>query len=272
MMRCALLITAASAQSLTDCSDSSAHLKNAAITLSPDPPVLGEDVTFTVEGTLDEQITSGEVGISLMMGPINFPLTIPFAINGPAAGSAGTPMKAIIGPFKYPNIKVPLISSTKGKIEIKEQNGEQIICTNFNLPAYSEIAPAQEYNDAPFEDCSDPSAHLTNLAVDVEPPTISKGVPFTVNIKGDLDEDVTSGSLDFSVNLSLFSFSINSPFSMTPAVKATEGVDVTIGPISLPNIPLIPNAKGSIKMAEQNGEQLACFNFNMPIAGESVSV
>ena len=41
---------------------------------------------------------------------------------------------------------MPRIKTTSGKIEIKEQNGEQISCTNFNLPAYSETAAAEPCN------------------------------------------------------------------------------------------------------------------------------
>merc|ERR1712080_651576 len=107
----------------------------------------------------------------------------------------------------------------------------------------------------------------------VTPPEISEGTPFTVNVKADLDEDITGGNLDFSVNLSLFSLSIKSAFSMSPALPATKGLDITIGTIKLASIPLIPNAKGSVKITEQNGEELTCANFNVPIfAGEAVSV
>merc|ERR1712183_682184 len=96
-----------------------------------------------------------------------------------------------IGPFKYPNLKVPLIKTTNGKVEVVDQDGEQVSCASFNLPAYSETAPVSGFTvgDAPFVDCSSASAHVGNKQLDVEPPAIQKGVPFTVHGSGDLDED-----------------------------------------------------------------------------------
>jgi len=38
--------------------------------------------------------------------------------------------------------------------------------------------------------------------------------------------------------------------------------------MKLIDIPLIPNVKGSAKITEQNGEPLACLNFNVPLMGE----
>merc|ERR1711957_1148724 len=47
--------------------------------------------------------------------------------------------------------------------------------------------------------------------------------------------------------------------------------DVTVGPITMPSIPLIPNAKGSIKVHDEKAEEVMCYNFNVPIA-EAVAV
>jgi hypothetical protein len=122
-------------------------------------------------------------------------------------------------------------------------------------------------------DCTDSYTwHLQNLEIDVEPPTIKKGVPFTVNTKSDIDEAISAGHVELNVDLSLFKLGLQMPFSMSPATPAMTGGDMTVGPITMPNIPLIPNAKGSIKLAEQNAETLACFNFNLPVMGESVAV
>jgi len=258
------------AQSFTSCNGDGAHMKNMAVSVSPDPPVIGEDVTFTIEGTLDKTIQSGSAAISVKMGPINFPLTVPFKSNAAPFGSPDTPMKAVLGPFKYPNINVPLIKSTTGKVEIVDENAEQVSCMSFNLPTYSSTAPASQLLDV---DCTDSSSwHMKNLVIDVEPPTIKKGVPFTVNTKGDTDEELSSGVAEVNVDLSLFKLGMAVPFSISPSTPVITGGDVTVGPLTMPKIPLIPNAKGSIKLAEQNSETLACFNFDLPVMGELMAV
>lgn len=257
----------ASAQSFTSCNTEDAHMKEFTMTSSPDPPVLGEDVTFTITGALDKQVTAGDVVISIKAGPINFPLTIPFQRNGALAEDfvAGQSSTLTFGPFTYPNIKVPLIKTTNGKIETHDQDGEQVLCVDFSLPAYSATAPQTKLSDDPFADCSSAGAHIENVVLDVEPPTIAKGKPFTLRMQGDLNEDVPNGILDLQLDVSLFSMNIRGPFS-TSTPFATGHSDLTVGPITMPNIPLLPHAKGSIKMTEQNSEELLCYNFNLPLA------
>lgn len=259
--------TGAAAQSFTTCNTDQAHMKNFEITSSPDPPVLGEDVTFTIKGALDKQITAGSATISIKAGPINFPLTVPFTRNAvdTSAFVAGVDTTMTLGPFKYPNINVPLIKTTKGKVEVVDQDGEQVSCASFSLPAYSATAPASDFGDAPFVDCASDDAHVKNRALDVEPPTLKKGVPFTVRGSGDLDKDISSGVADINVDVSLFKLALSIPFSSSQPGKAGHA-DVTVGPITLPSIPLIPNAKGSIKVSDEKAEEVICYNFNVPVA------
>lgn len=262
----------AAADSFTNCASDTAHMKNFKITASPDPPVLGEDVTIVVSGALDKQVTGGSATISVKAGPISFPLTVPFKNNAadPSKFVAGQEQTITVGPFKYPNIKVPLISTTNGKVEVQDQDGEEVSCVEFALPAYSSTAPTGELGDDPFVDCSGADAHVKNKNLDVEPPTIQKGVPFTVRGSGDLDEDIAKGVADISVDLSLFNLDLSIPFAMDPPIKATHA-DVTVGPLTMPSIPLIPNAKGSLKVSDANSEEVLCYNFNVPVA-EAVTV
>merc|ERR1711865_579033 len=99
----------------------------------------------------------------------------------------------------------------------------------------------------------------------LKPATIKKGTPFTIRGSGDLDEDIASGVADVSVDLSLFKLDLSIPFSMAPPIKANHA-DITVGPIALPSIPLIPNAKGSFKVSDANSEEVICYNFNLPVA------
>jgi len=262
----------ASAQSFTSCNTEDAHLKEFTMTSSPDPPVVGEDVTFTITGALDKQVTAGEIDISVKAGFITFPLKVPFQRNGAKAEDfeAGQAATLTLGPFTYPNINVPLIKTAKGHVEALDQDGEQVMCVDFALPTYSATAPPSTLKADPFADCSSPGAHIENVVLDVDPPTLSKGVPFTVRAQGDLNEDVPNGVLDLEVDVSLFSFGIRSPFSSSVPAAAGHS-DITVGPITMPDIPLLPNAKGSIKMVEQNQEELLCYNFNVPLS-EAASV
>lgn len=269
----AVSATGVAAQSFTSCNTDAAHMKNFEITSSPDPPVLGEDVTFTVKGALDKQITAGSATISIKAGPINFPLTVPFTRNAidTSAFVAGVDSTLTLGPFKYPNINVPLIKTTNGKVEVVDQDGEQVGCASFSLPAYSATAPVSDFGDAPFVDCASTGAHVGNKVLDVEPPTLSKGVPFTVRGSGDLDEDISSGVADINIDLSLFKLGMSIPFSASNPTKAGHA-DVTVGPITMPKIPLIPNAKGSIKVSDEKAEEVVCYNFNVPVFEDAVAV
>lgn len=269
----AVSAASAAAQSFTSCNTDAAHMKNFEITASPDPPVLGEDVTFTIKGALDKQITAGSVTISVKAGPINFPLTVPFTRNAVDTTSfvAGVDTTLTLGPFTYPNIKVPLIKKTSGKFEVVDQDGEQVSCASFTLPAYSASAPASDFGDAPFVDCAGSDAHVKNKVLDVEPPTLSKGVPFTVRGSGDLDEDIASGVADINVDVSLFKLAMSVPFSSSNPGKAGHA-DVTVGPITMPKIPLIGDAKGSIKVSDEKSEEVICYNFNVPVMEDAIAV
>lgn len=254
--------------SFESCNTKDAHFKHMKITSSPDPPVLGQDVTLTLEGSLDKAVTSGVANINIKAGIIKFPLKVPFKNNVPSADFvSGQKVVATLGPFKYPNIRVPLIKMASGKIEVTDQDGEQVSCATFNLPAYSETAPVAIESSPPFVDCSGDGAHVKNRQLDVEPPVISKGKPFTVRGKGDLDEDISSGNMDLQIDLSLFKFGITSPFSISPPVKAAHA-DMTVGPLTMPKIPAVPHAKGSLKMTDHKVEELVCMNFNLPVMND----
>jgi len=269
----ASVITGAAADSFTSCNTADAHMKGFQITSSPDPPVLGQDVTFTVSGAMDKFMSGGQATISVKAGPITFPLTVPFTHNNADSSKfvAGVTNTITLGPFKYPNINVPLIKTTKGKVEIVDQDGEQVSCASFSLPAYSATAPVSaSATTDPFVDCSGSGAHVQNKVLDVEPPALKKGVPFTINAAGDLDEDIASGVADIQVDLSLFKLSMSVPFSSSHPIGAGHA-DMTVGPLTMPKIPLIPNAKGSIKVHDANSEEVLCYNFNVPVM-DAVSV
>merc|ERR1712107_484398 len=88
----------------------SAHLKNFEATISPDPPVKGQPVTMTFKGAMDEDTDKGSVIVGANAGPIKLPqMKIPFEIS-PVIPHGGE-VNLQVGPFDYPDISVPLLSS-----------------------------------------------------------------------------------------------------------------------------------------------------------------
>jgi len=109
------------------------------------------------------------------------------------------------------------------------------------------------------------------LDIEFSPPQPKKGDAITVTFSGDLDEGITGGEVDFDVNFVLASLSMKIPFKQGSTTPATSGIKAVIGPFTLPDIPLIPNVKGTVKVSEQNGEEVLCANFNLPVA-EAIEV
>jgi hypothetical protein len=243
-------------------------LKGFEVTVSPDPPVKGQDVTMTFKGSMDEDTDKGVVVVSASAGPISIPsMKIPFEIS-PVIPHGGE-FNLQVGPFEYPAISVPLISTIGSHLEVHDKNDEMVMCVDAALPAAQEATFLQSAPKAtpPFESCSGPDAHFGNAVVDVTPAQPQKGDAVTITFSGDLDEAVSAGAVELNINLVLFTLSMNIPFqSLGGGVPATSGIQAIIGPFTLPDIPLIPNVQGTVKVTEQNGEEVICTNFNMPIA------
>jgi hypothetical protein len=261
-------IAGATAGSINNCADSSAHLKSFEATISPDPPVKGQDVTMTFKGSMDEDTDKGTVIISAAAGPISIPsMKIPFDIS-PTIPHGGE-VNLQVGPFQYPDISVPLLSSITSHMEMHDKNDEMVMCVDTTLPAAQEATFLQAPVKAspPFVSCAGSGAHIKNGGVDVSPAQPQKGKDVTITFTGDLDETISSGVVELDINLVIFTLSMKIPFKLAEqGVPATNSVKAVIGPFTLPNIPLIPNVKGSVKVSEQNGEEVTCTNFNMPIA------
>merc|ERR1719188_2210837 len=111
-MKCVLFafVAQATADSFESCNKDDAHFKNMSI-------------------------TAGKITSSLTAGVIKVPeSTTPFSWNqqGPVSH-----VKMTLGPFKYPNIRVPLIKTLKAAVEVHDQDGEQVFCVKSTLPALS---------------------------------------------------------------------------------------------------------------------------------------
>lgn len=271
MMKTAMigLVTQAAAQSIQNCADSSAHLQGFAATISPDPPVKGQDVTMTFKGTMDEDISKGRVVVSAKAGIISIPsMSIPFDIS-PAIGH-GVEASIQVGPFEYPKLSIPLISKIGAHMEMHDEGDDMIACVDTTLPAAQEAVFLQNIKTtaaaAPITICSGSDAHGKNVAIDVSPAQPKKGQDVTFTFTGDFDEAITAGTIEVDIDLVITSLQMTIPFKYSPGTTATQGVKAIIGPFTLPNIPLIPNVKGSLKVSDQNAEEVICANFNLPVA------
>jgi len=269
-MKCVLFafVAQATANSFESCNKDDAHFKNMAITVSPDPPKLGQMTTVVIEGDIDKSITAGKITSSLTAGVIKVPeSTTPFSWNqqGPVSH-----VKLTLGPFKYPNIRVPLIKTIKAAVEVHDQDGEQVFCVKSTLPALSSEEPdVMDLQTVPFTSCNDETtSHVHNFHMETDPKEPKKGDMMTTTLGLDTDEDISSGHVAINVDLSLFKLNMDVPFAIEPALPTTNGVEVSVGPSKLENIPLIPNAKGSVHLFEQNGEPCGCVNFNVPVYGD----
>jgi len=119
------------------CAQGPVHVQIATLDVNPNPPVIGQNVTFTATGTSNEQITGGEILVVLTYSQIalvnqTFPLcsTISdFEIKCPVAS----------GPLKFTvNQQIPSALPSgpyEAIIQPTDQNDQEIFCVDvqFNL-------------------------------------------------------------------------------------------------------------------------------------------
>lgn len=118
--------------------------------------------------------------------------------------------------------------------------------------------------------CGGATDHLQNLKVTLTPDPIQKGKSFTLDVAGTLDEDFTAGTADLDLNVTALiqqSISAKADYSFAPAIVSKGDIGVTVGPISLPSIP-IPisvTAKGKIAVKNSAGEPVFCLNLDLDV-------
>ncbi|KAJ4453755.1 putative phospholipid transfer protein [Paratrimastix pyriformis] len=118
----------------TNCGKDSDHFHMSSITLSPDPPRIGQNVTIDVKGSLDEAVTGGDAellvkffGVKLLdlkkpvceMDPQTYPCPI-------AAGPWGV----------HQDVEIPSATPKghyQGLVTLKDQAGQEVLCYNFDF-------------------------------------------------------------------------------------------------------------------------------------------
>ncbi|KAM9980270.1 hypothetical protein ACTFIZ_006509 [Dictyostelium cf. discoideum] len=102
------------------------------LTLLPDPPLVGKDVTVSLEGSLNEQITSGSsifnVAFFINGGWRQLP-----TFHNDICKVLSCPVSA--GPFTYStSIKVPIFTphgQYKGQLTLTDQSNRNVTCLTF---------------------------------------------------------------------------------------------------------------------------------------------
>jgi C1A family cysteine protease len=118
----------------SSCGTSGDHLSDLAVTITPNPPVKGSDVTVAVSGTLDEQVTKGSVSYSVEYLGIKI-YSATQSLCDDFKEFITCPVAA--GPFKL-SITEKIPSSVpkgtyKAHVKLTDQQNQEITCIDANL-------------------------------------------------------------------------------------------------------------------------------------------
>eukprot|EP01133_Synstelium_polycarpum_P017113 gene17113-20384_t len=117
----------------TNCGGDSDHFQIGNVVITPDPPTKGESINITASGTLNEQVTAGNVHVLLKYGFITL---INQNIN---LCESESPFPCPIASGAYEKSVVLTIPDSapsgtyKGHISITDQNDQEIACIDLDL-------------------------------------------------------------------------------------------------------------------------------------------
>ena len=110
-----------------------------------------------------------------------------------------------------------------------------------------------------WENCGTPSDHIHNLDISYTPEIISKGDTINLKISGNLDEDVTSGEINYKVLIGRFPV-----YQGTLQICSELKCPLLKGPLTITTSKKVPNqiipgkyeiqAKGT----DQNSQEIFC--------------
>lgn len=117
--------------------------------------------------------------------------------------------------------------------------------------------------------CGAADDHLKDFKVSVSPDPIAKGVPFTIDVSGNLDADLSAMNADVDLTLKALDIihktvAASSPVSISPSMVAGPQ-KLIIGPITLPSIPGSLEADGTIKITNAKKEPVACIKLALKV-------
>jgi len=263
----------AQAQSVSSCGAAGDHFSNVKITLSPDPPVLGQPFSFNMEGDLDEALAGGNANVDLnvkALGIINEPVKVssPFTYS-PGVASGHTTVS--VGPVNLPKIPLPGGVDVTGTVKITNAKQEPVACIKMDLKVGGAMdAPALETKDSPVKDCTKASDHMKNFK-------FSEDATGVTTVTGTLDEDVAKVDVgvDLSIKIPLVplpEIKLDIPASISPAVKQGD-LKITVGPVASEVPDIVVNVTGNVKINDGNAEEIVCLQIgNSEVAASTVVV
>lgn len=128
--------------------------------------------------------------------------------------------------------------------------------------------------------CGGPSDHLKDASFSVSPDPMEQGKPFTLELSGNLDEDLTEviADVDLDVDIHFLSFpshqKINTTTRISGKPKITKGqTKIVVGPFVLNAgwISVSVSASGTVKLRDSKGEAVACLSVQNGIFGRELS-
>jgi len=117
----------------SNCGQASDHLQIDTVTITPDPPVAGQNITVSASGYLDEIVTNGTVNVVLKYD--NFITVVKQTISICESGAVTCPIAA----GQYSQTITELIPSSvprgqyNGTVTIADQTGSEIACISLGF-------------------------------------------------------------------------------------------------------------------------------------------
>jgi len=210
------VVSAAAAASVTNCGGSHDHLSDVSIDLNPDPISRSTPFTLTLAGTLDEDLTGGELDVSLEVRALH---VIDKAVRANTSyslspGVAKGPLKVVIGPVTLP--QDPGEALLKGQVAIKNSKGEPVACIALDIDVPLAVASSPQETRQTDEPsfCNKPTDHFKNASL-----TQSGEV---TQLTGTLDEDLNAvvAHVDLTVQALFVKLPLKLaiPMTFTPAI------------------------------------------------------
>jgi len=128
-----ILIATVSADIWEDCSSPNSHFKISTVSIKPDPPKIGQNVTVSVSGTLDKTVTAGHVNFTVQYNMKGKWISLP-TFNFDICSIEKCPIQqgstTIVGTVNVPNITPS--GEYRGKCFAIDQNSEEIGCVSYD--------------------------------------------------------------------------------------------------------------------------------------------
>lgn len=245
------------AASVSSCGGPTDHLSNVVISLSPDPIAKGQPFTFTLAGTLDEDLVGGSLFVDLQVKALDvINKAVQKSVNYTVTpGIAKGDVKIVVGPVTLPND--PGGASFIGKVQLTDPEGLPVACIALDLQVPLEERPQEALPAASHQgsqSCGKPTDHLTNIAISTQ------GQVTTMTAT--LDEDLPTISCD--VDLTVKALFVTLPLKLTIPVSISPALPKGDWKLVSQSSSVAPTGRGAVSVTGQvvvndaQGQEVAC--------------